>query len=78
MTDKYASTQGAKPIEGPSAKQDPSDWRPPLRAQVKVEGGTGIRHVRTDIGNFQIIHDYPRYLGGHNLGPVPERTSSAG
>ncbi len=72
LADKYASTQGAKPFEGPSAKQDANDWRPPLRAHVKVEGGTGIRNIRTDLGNFQIVHDYPRYLGGHNLGPVPE------
>jgi len=72
LADKYASTHGATPIEGPSPKQAPDDWRQPLRAHIKVEGGTGIRHVRADIGNFQVIHDYPRYLGGHNLGPVPE------
>ncbi len=72
LADKYASTQGATPIEGPSPKQTSDDWRQPLRADIKVEGSTGIRHVRTDIGNFQVIHDYPRYLGGHNLGPVPE------
>jgi uncharacterized OsmC-like protein len=72
LADKYASTHGATPIEGPSPKQARDDWRQPLRAHVKVEGSTGIRHVRTDIGNFQVIHDYPRYLGGHNLGPVPE------
>ena len=72
LAGKYDSTQGATPIEGPSPKQAPDDWRQPLRADIKVEGGTGIRNVRTDIGNFQIIHDYPRYLGGHNLGPVPE------
>lgn len=72
LTDKYNASQGAKPLEGPSPKQDANDQRPPLRARVKFEGGTGIRHIRTDIGNFQVIHDYPRYLGGHNLGPVPE------
>jgi uncharacterized OsmC-like protein len=72
LAGKYDSAQGATPIEGPSPKQDPDDWRQPLRADIKVEGSTGIRHVRTDIGNFQIIHDYPRYLGGHDLGPVPE------
>lgn len=72
LADKYAATQGATPIEGASPKQAPEDWRQQLRAHIKVEGGTGIRNVRTDIGNFQIIHDYPRYLGGHNLGPVPE------
>ena len=72
LADKYASTQGATPIEGPSPKQAPDDWRQPLRAHIKVEGSTGIRHVRTDIGSFQVIHDYPRYLCGHNLGPLPE------
>ncbi|MGO4212443.1 OsmC family protein [Terriglobus sp. 2YAB30_2] len=64
LADKYASTQGATPIEGPSPKQAPDDWRQPLRAHIKVEGGTGIRNIRTDISNFQVIHDYPRYLGG--------------
>lgn len=72
LADKYAATQGATPIEGHSTRQAPDDWRQPLRADIKVEGSTGIRHIRTDIGNFQVIHDYPRYLGGHNLGPVPE------
>jgi uncharacterized OsmC-like protein len=72
LIDKYASTQGAAPIEEPSPKQSPDDWRQPLRAHVKIEAGTGIRHIRMDIGNFQVLHDYPRYLGGHNLGPVPE------
>jgi uncharacterized OsmC-like protein len=72
LAGKYASTQGATPFEGPSPKQAADDWRQPLRADIRIEGGTGIRHVRTDIGNFQVIHDYPRYLGGHNLGPVPE------
>lgn len=72
LTDTNASRQGATPIEGPSPKPAADDWRQPLRAHIKVEGSTGIRHVRTDIGNFQVIHDYPRYLGGHNLGPVPE------
>jgi uncharacterized OsmC-like protein len=72
LADKYASTHGAIPIEGPSPKQGVDDWRQPLRAHIKVEGSTGIRNVRTDISNFQVIHDYPRYLGGHNLGPAPE------
>lgn len=72
LADKYAATKGAKPIEGPGPRQAEGDWRQPLRAHIKVEGATGIRHVRTDVANFQVIHDYPRYLGGHNLGPVPE------
>jgi len=74
IADKYAASQGAvpPPEETKAAKRDPDDWRPPLRAHVRVEGSTGIRNVRTDIGNFQIIHDYPRYLAGRNIGPVPE------
>ncbi|HWL10162.1 MAG TPA: OsmC family protein [Planctomicrobium sp.] len=74
LQDKYAATQGAVPPEGRrrSGTRDRNDWRPPLRAHIKVEGGTGIRHVRTDSRNFQVIHDYPRYLAGNNLGPVPE------
>lgn len=72
LADKYAATQGAVPFEGRRPARDSEDWRPPLRAHVKVEGDTGIRHIRTDISNFQVIHDYPRYLAGHNLGPVPE------
>jgi|GEM_PF-115488 len=74
LEDKYASFEGAKPPESPTprATRDPDDQRPPLRAHIKIEGGTGIRHIRTDLQNFQVIHDYPRYLAGHNLGPVPE------
>ncbi len=72
LADKYAASQGAVPLEGSGPARNPNDWRPPLRAHVKVEGGTGIRHIRTDTSNFQVIHDYPRYLAGHNLGPVPE------
>ncbi len=74
LEDKYAASHGAKPREERKAQtpRDPSDDRPPLRAHVKVEGATGIRHIRTDLQNFQVLHDYPRYLGGHNLGPVPE------
>jgi uncharacterized OsmC-like protein len=74
LEDKHAATQGATPPEGRkgAASLARNDGRPPLRAHVKVEGGTGIRHIRTDVRNFQVIHDYPRYLAGHNLGPVPE------
>jgi len=72
VAEKYASTQSATPIDGPSPRQAEDDGRQPLRADIKVEGATGIRNVRTDISNFQVIHDYPRYLGGHDLGPVPE------
>ncbi len=66
LEDKHASMQGAKPPEGPSqrAPRVINDKRPPLRAHIKMEGGTGVRHIRTDLANFQIIHDYPRYLAG--------------
>ncbi|MDG3005988.1 OsmC family protein [Paludisphaera mucosa] len=74
LEDKYAASHGAKPPEGrgdatPRARDD---GRPPLRAHVKVEGGTGVRNIRTDVKNFQVVHDYPRYLAGHDLGAVPE------
>jgi len=72
LEDKHAATQGAVPPEGRSTPRQRHDGRPPLRAHIKVEGGTGIRHIRTDNRNFQVIHDYPRYLAGNNLGPVPE------
>ncbi|WP_438481267.1 OsmC family protein [Oleiharenicola lentus] len=74
LEDKYAASQGAVPPEWTKDRVAPKrdDSRPPLRAHVKVEGDTGIRNIRTDNGNFQIIHDYPRYLGGHNIGVVPE------
>ncbi len=75
LAEKRTASQGAKPPEGPSrfataVRHRPGE--PSLRAHVKVEGGTGIRHIRTDASNFQIIHDSPRYLAGHNLGPVAE------
>jgi uncharacterized OsmC-like protein len=47
-------------------------WFSSLRSHTKVEADTGIRNIRTAGSNFQVIHDYPRYLAGHNLGPVPE------
>jgi uncharacterized OsmC-like protein len=74
LKDKYAASRGATPPEGRGADAagPRNDGRPLLRAHVKVEGGTGIRHIRTDVKNFQVIHDYPRSLAGHNLGPVPE------
>jgi hypothetical protein len=45
---------------------------PPLRAHVRVEGGTGLRHIRTGPSNFQILHDNPRDLAGFDLGPSVE------
>lgn len=75
LAEKRLAAQGAKPPEGPG-RFEPAVVRtsgePPLRAHVKVEGGTGIRHIRTDTSNFQILHDNPRYLAGHNLGPLAE------
>lgn len=75
LEEKRAASAGAKPpaiprLVVPGAPRNTGE--PSLRAHVKVEGGTGIRHVRTDASNFQIIHDSPRYLAGHNLGPVAE------
>lgn len=61
------NTNTARPVNASAPNNNP-----PLRAHIKVEGGTGIRHVRTDTSNFQFIHDSPRYLAGHNLGPVAE------
>jgi uncharacterized OsmC-like protein len=75
LAEKRAASLGAKPPEPPSRftpKVVHGRDEPPLRAHVKVEAGTGIRHIRTDDSNFQIIHDNPRYLAGHNLGPVAE------
>ena len=75
LAEKYAASRGAKSPDAPSRFTPPiarNTDEPPLRAHVKVEAGTGIRHIRTDDSNFQIIHDSPRYLAGHNLGPVAE------
>jgi uncharacterized OsmC-like protein len=43
-----------------------------LRAHCKVEGNTGLRHIRTGADRFQIIHDSPRALAGYDLGPTAE------
>lgn len=73
LAEKRTASQGAKPPEGPSRFAPAiSRGADPLRAHIKVEGGTGIRHIRTDVSNFQIIHDNPRTLAGHNLGPLAE------
>lgn len=72
LLEKHAAADGAIPAEGVGPKVATTSGEPPLRAHIKVEGGTGIRHVRTDVGNFQFIHDNPRFLAGHNLGPVAE------
>lgn len=75
LAEKRLASKGAKPPEGPG-RFAPKITRiadePSLRAHVKVAGGTGVRHIRTDDSNFQIIHDSPRYLAGQNLGPVAE------
>lgn len=52
-------------------EREPGGARP-LSAHVRVEGGTGIRHIRTGSSNFQIIHDNPRDLAGFDLGPTVE------
>ena len=44
----------------------------PLRAHVRVEGGTGLRHIRAGEGRFQFLHDNPRALAGFDLGPTVE------
>ena len=72
LLEKHAAAEGAIPAEGLPPKVAQNTGEPPLRAHIKVEGVTGIRHVRTDVGNYQFIHDTPRYLAGHNLGPVAE------
>lgn len=75
LAEKRLASQGAKPPEPPSRfapRIERVPGEPALRAHIKVEGGTGIRHVRTDDSNFQIVHDNPRYLAGHNLGPIAE------
>jgi uncharacterized OsmC-like protein len=43
-----------------------------LRAHVRVEGGTGLRHIRAGEGRFQFLHDNPRSLAGFDLGPTVE------
>ncbi|MEY4938346.1 MAG: hypothetical protein RIQ93_81 [Verrucomicrobiota bacterium] len=77
LAEKRAAAAGAKPPAIPrlaprGAGGPRGSGGPSLRAHVKVEAGSGIRHVRTEDDNFQIIHDSPRYLAGHNLGPVAE------
>jgi len=67
-----AGGEAGTPASPPDARPRRNQGEPPLRAHIKVEGGSGIRHIRTDASNFQIIHDSPRYLAGHNLGPVAE------
>jgi hypothetical protein len=45
---------------------------PTLRAHVRVEGGTGVRHVRVGDQRFQFLHDTPPTLAGFDLGPTVE------
>lgn len=75
LAEKRLASAGARPPEGPSRfapKIVRVPGEPALRAHIRVEGGTGVRHIRTDDSNFQMLHDSPRYLAGHNLGPVAE------
>lgn len=70
LAEKSNAAKGAIPAEGAVPKPTRVEGEPPLRAVVQVEGGTGIRNIRTDFSNFQFIHDNPRYLAGHNIGPL--------
>ena len=72
LAEKRAASAGAVPAEGAAPRAALPAGEPPLKAHVVVEGSTGIRNVRTDASNFQFIHDNPRYLAGHNIGPVAE------
>ena len=72
LLEKHAAAEGAIPAEGAEPKPAKTEGEPPLRAVVQVEGNTGIRNIRTDVSNFQFIHDNPRYLAGHNIGPLAE------
>lgn len=75
LADKRAASAGARPPEAPSrfeTRRPPAPGEPPLRAHVTIAGGTGLRHIRTDVSDFQLLHDSPRYLAGHNLAPTAE------
>jgi hypothetical protein len=67
LVEKRAALQQRQQAEKSGAKPSP-----PLRAHVRVEGGTGLRHVRTGEDRFQFIHDNPRDLAGFDLGPTVE------
>ncbi|MBJ7438860.1 MAG: OsmC family protein [Sphingopyxis sp.] len=56
--DKRAATNPPKPYA--------------LRAVATVEPATGIRTTRTGDGNFQIVHDSRKELGGYGLAPTVE------
>ena len=70
LIEKHKAAEGAIPAEGAPVKVALATGEPPLRAVIQVEGSTGIRNIRTDASNFQFIHDNPRYLAGHNIGPL--------
>lgn len=70
LVEKSNAAKGAIPAEGAAPKPVKVEGEPALRAVVQVEGGTGIRNIRTDASNFQFVHDNPRYLAGHNIGPL--------
>lgn len=72
LAEKRAAVAGAIPAESVLTRAAPLPGEPQLRAHIRVEGATGIRNVRTDVSNFQFIHDNPRYLAGRNLGPLAE------
>lgn len=56
--DKRAATNPPKPYA--------------LRAVSTVEPATGIRTTRTGEGNFQIVHDSRKEIGGYGLAPTVE------
>jgi uncharacterized OsmC-like protein len=42
----------------------------PVPIYVHVDGGTGVR--RLHVRQFEILHDNPEYLAGHDLGPTSQ------
>jgi uncharacterized OsmC-like protein len=65
LVEKRAALVGRQRGDGPREA-------PTLRAHVRVEGGTGLRHVRVGDHRFQFLHDTPRTLAGFDLGPTVE------
>ncbi|HTV00859.1 MAG TPA: OsmC family protein, partial [Luteitalea sp.] len=55
-----------------AAARDGGGASAPLQAHARVEGGTGLRHVRIGETGYQVFHDAPREAGGFDLGPTTE------
>jgi hypothetical protein len=68
LVEKRRAILGRETRRGGAARSAPA----PLKAHVRVEGGTGLRHVRTGEARFQFLHDNPRALAGFDLGPTVE------